>query len=71
MYKEPDSLSFEARDLIRRMLTIDPEERITIPEIWEHPWVKNGPKYERQVEGGIYNVMRDPNTGAVQVWPGH
>lgn len=35
-----DEISDQAKDLINRMLVIDPEERITILEIWMHPWVK-------------------------------
>eukprot|EP00951_Prasinocladus_malaysianus_P012219 scaffold90990_cov17-Prasinocladus_malaysianus.AAC.1 len=57
----------EAQDLISRMLTLDPAHRITIPEIWEHPWVKNGPMYETQLDGGLYNIHQDPHTGAVKV----
>lgn len=60
-------MSMDARDLLRRMLTTDPEARITIPEIWEHPWVKNGPAYERRADGGLYNIGRDLATGAVHV----
>ena len=60
-------MSFEARDLISRMLTVNPEDRITIPEIWDHPWVKNGPAYEKHLDGGLYNIGRDPYTGAVKV----
>jgi len=31
-------LSDEACDLLQRMLTVNPEERITIEEILQHPW---------------------------------
>ncbi|CAI5964508.1 unnamed protein product [Closterium sp. NIES-65] len=34
------SISFEAKDLIRRMLTADPMERIDIIGVLEHPWLK-------------------------------
>lgn len=30
-----------ARDLIPRMLVVDPLKRITIPEIRDHPWFTN------------------------------
>ncbi len=36
-----DSVSAEARDLIRRMLDCDPHKRATIPEIFAHPWMQN------------------------------
>ncbi|EPS36430.1 hypothetical protein H072_10052 [Dactylellina haptotyla CBS 200.50] len=36
-----DSIGDAALDLIDRMLTIDPDERITVEEALEHPWVTN------------------------------
>ncbi|GJP49005.1 hypothetical protein CLOM_g8270 [Closterium sp. NIES-68] len=33
------SISFEAKDLIRRMLTVDPMDRIDIIGVLEHPWL--------------------------------
>lgn len=43
VFLEPwwDEVSDEAKDLITKMLVIDPEERITIDEIREHPWLKD------------------------------
>ncbi|KAJ0393091.1 hypothetical protein P43SY_004485 [Pythium insidiosum] len=38
MYTLPSHLSELARDLIPRMLVVDPMKRITIPEIRQHPW---------------------------------
>nr|CCA17060.1 SNF1related protein kinase catalytic subunit alpha p [Albugo laibachii Nc14] len=38
MYSLPSHLSEYARDLIPRMLVVDPMKRITIPEIRQHPW---------------------------------
>lgn len=35
-----DDISADAKDLIRKMLTIDSEERITIKEIYNHPWMQ-------------------------------
>ncbi|EGW35219.1 uncharacterized protein SPAPADRAFT_146235 [Spathaspora passalidarum NRRL Y-27907] len=36
-----DEISANAKDLISRMLTINPEQRITIEEIWNHPWLQH------------------------------
>ena len=36
----PTHLSELSRDLIPRMLVVDPLKRITIPEIRAHPWFK-------------------------------
>ena len=44
-YQMPPNLSPEARDLIERILVVNPEERITISEILSHPLMT---KYEEQ-----------------------
>lgn len=36
----PSHVSTEAKDLLRRLLTVDPRKRITISEIKEHIWLK-------------------------------
>ncbi|KAI3760700.1 hypothetical protein L1987_51098 [Smallanthus sonchifolius] len=42
----PNYFSLGARDLITRMLITDPVNRISIPEIYKHPWFKiNLPRY--------------------------
>lgn len=56
-----DEVSKDAKDLISRMLTINPEERITVDEIWDHPWVKensgtnyfHGHEYVVKAQGNI------------------
>lgn len=35
----PASLSPEVRDLVRRMLAVEPVQRITMDELLRHPWV--------------------------------
>jgi serine/threonine protein kinase len=37
-YTIPSYLTGDVKDLIQRMLAMDPEKRITIPEIKRHPW---------------------------------
>lgn len=37
-YKAPDYISKEVKDIIERMLTIDPNSRLSIGEIRSHPW---------------------------------
>lgn len=41
MYSLPSHLSQSARELILRMLVVDPIKRITIAEVREHPWYKH------------------------------
>ncbi|KAK4412795.1 SNF1-related protein kinase catalytic subunit alpha KIN10 [Sesamum alatum] len=38
VYPIPNHLSESARDLISRILVVDPMQRVTIPEIRRHPW---------------------------------
>ncbi|KAL5606339.1 hypothetical protein BROUX41_002756 [Berkeleyomyces rouxiae] len=38
-YAMPEFLSIEAKDLIRRILEINPERRITMREMWQHPLI--------------------------------
>ncbi|XP_012828001.1 PREDICTED: SNF1-related protein kinase catalytic subunit alpha KIN10-like [Erythranthe guttata] len=46
VYSIPNHLSENARDLISRILVVDPMKRISIPEIRSHPWFrKNLPPY--------------------------
>lgn len=45
-YRTPSHVSSLARNLIERMLTVDPLQRITLPEIHNHPWFRtNLPQY--------------------------
>ncbi|KAJ6443984.1 CAMK/CAMKL/GIN4 protein kinase [Purpureocillium lavendulum] len=39
-YEMPRGISPEAADLIRRMLQVNPDRRITLKEIWRHPLVQ-------------------------------
>ena len=41
--KIPKTISIDCRELIRSLLTIDPEKRITIEKIKNNPWFKSSP----------------------------
>jgi len=43
-----DSVGDPALDLIDRMLTVDPEKRITVDECLEHPWSTGNPMPDTQ-----------------------
>jgi serine/threonine protein kinase len=46
-YNAPDWLSPAAKDLLARMLTVDPERRISLAEVAAHPWTRgSGPAWE-------------------------
>jgi len=38
-YQFPVKISDEAKDLISRMLMVNPPDRISLPEILTHPWI--------------------------------
>lgn len=40
-YKVDECLGVEAKDLLRRMLQVDPAERASLPEIFNHVWVRS------------------------------
>jgi serine/threonine protein kinase len=54
-------ISKEAKDLIERLLVVDPEKRITPNEIRSHPWITGDYK---KVSGNlnVLNKMREWNT---------
>lgn len=41
MYSLPSHLSHQSRDLIFRMLGVDPMKRITLAEVRQHPWFQH------------------------------
>lgn len=38
---DPDCLSPDGQGLLLRLLEADPKQRITMAEIWDHPWFRN------------------------------
>ncbi|KAF3993984.1 hypothetical protein FT663_00004 [Candidozyma haemuli var. vulneris] len=48
VFLEPwwDEVSEDAKDLISKMLVVDPEARITLDEIYEHPWLADAVSLE-------------------------
>jgi len=39
-YKMDESMSADAKDLVRRLLKLDPAERASVPEIFNHCWLR-------------------------------
>ncbi|KAL3848158.1 hypothetical protein ACJMK2_019035 [Sinanodonta woodiana] len=46
--KQWQCISVEAKDLVRKMLEVDPDRRITIEQALVHPWIKDKGKISRQ-----------------------
>lgn len=45
-------LNNELKRLLDGMLVFDPDQRLSLEEVWEHPWVQNGKKlFEKSPEG--------------------
>lgn len=42
-FEQPGHVTPECRHLLKRTLTADPDKRITIPEIMQHPWFQVPP----------------------------
>jgi 5'-AMP-activated protein kinase, catalytic alpha subunit len=42
-YRTPKWISLEVKDLIQKILETDPEKRLTIPDIRNHPWCQMVP----------------------------
>ena len=51
-----DSITTEAKDLIRKMLILKPEDRISIPDILNHPWVKEPNELNYEEEDGEHDL---------------
>merc|ERR1719487_545156 len=59
MYSLPSHLSQLARDLIPRMLVVDPMKRVTVPEVRAHAWFQQKlPPYLRHAPDRIENLER-------------
>jgi serine/threonine protein kinase len=43
--KLPRGLSDDGENLLRRLLAADPNLRITLEEIWCHPWIESSNKH--------------------------
>ncbi|GAY42854.1 hypothetical protein CUMW_070110 [Citrus unshiu] len=53
------SISGQAKDLIRKMLTKDPKKRITAAEALEHPWLKeDGATSDKPIDSAVLTRMK-------------
>ncbi|KAA8896643.1 hypothetical protein DIURU_005655 [Diutina rugosa] len=51
-----DEISDEVKDLITQMLTIDPDRRITIDEIWQHSWMRGATRVSTDADDAESSV---------------
>lgn len=53
------SISNSAKDLVRRMLTMDPKKRITSAQVLEHPWIKEaGVASDKPLDSAVLSRMK-------------
>ncbi|KAK9819595.1 hypothetical protein WJX72_000121 [[Myrmecia] bisecta] len=64
VYNTPDYVSVDARDLLGRMLTVDPEKRITFEQVLTHRWVRGAPLWQPPASSA-YAVDIDPYSGDI------
>lgn len=58
-----DEISADAKDLISKMLVINPEERITLDEIYQHPWLASA---EPLKQDSYFGDVEEHEVGAEQ-----
>ncbi|EKX37439.1 hypothetical protein GUITHDRAFT_158596 [Guillardia theta CCMP2712] len=53
--KYPSTLSEDARDLISKLLVKEPDQRLSLDKVLEHPFILKGQEYKKTLEvGGLY-----------------
>ncbi|KAA8492488.1 SNF1-related protein kinase catalytic subunit alpha KIN11 [Porphyridium purpureum] len=65
----PEELSVEVKDLISRLLVVDAEQRLSIPEILSHPWMKQVEPVRYQDSYG--DLCLEPVSDPVASWVSH
>lgn len=63
-YALPASLGPDLADLIKRMLTREPEKRITLPEVMRHAWLTPNKSIVGSVARSASDPIRTPHTNA-------
>ncbi|XP_049396420.1 calcium-dependent protein kinase 21-like [Solanum stenotomum] len=52
------SISYSAKDLIRKMLTQEPKKRITSAQVLEHPWLRLGEASDKPIDSAVLSRMK-------------
>ena len=52
-----DNISVAAKDLVCRMLIVDPRQRLTAEQCMSHPWIKNASKQENRSLGSQHKAF--------------
>jgi serine/threonine protein kinase len=54
-YKIDERVGPEAKDLVRRMLQVDPSERASVPELYNHVWLRSANAAHQSVDVSKYS----------------
>ncbi|PLW51750.1 hypothetical protein PCANC_01478 [Puccinia coronata f. sp. avenae] len=60
----PSTVSSEASDLIRKLLKHEPQERLPLPQVANHPWILKYSKNRSGVSGGGSNAAKPAQVSA-------
>ncbi|CAL9230457.1 unnamed protein product [Arabidopsis halleri] len=52
------SISESAKDLVRKLLTKDPKQRISAAQALEHPWIKGGEAPDKPIDSAVLSRMK-------------
>jgi calcium-dependent protein kinase len=52
------SISESAKDLVRKLLTKDPKQRISAAQALEHPWIRGGEAPDKPIDSAVLSRMK-------------
>ncbi|CAF2149082.1 unnamed protein product [Brassica napus] len=52
------SISESAKDLVRKLLTMDPRKRISAAQALEHPWIRGGEAPDNPIDSAVLSRMK-------------
>ncbi|KAK8629919.1 hypothetical protein V6N13_078736 [Hibiscus sabdariffa] len=52
------SISESAKDLVRKMLTMDPKKRLTAAQALEHPWLREGEASDKPIDSAVLTRLK-------------
>jgi len=64
IWKSPqfDTVSDEAKDLISKLIVVDPDDRYTAKQALDHPWIKNLGREDLQLHKSMYDELQRLST---------
>ena len=61
-------ISDHAKDLLRQMLRVDPQERINVDEALKHPWISDRDRYASKVSTYILGWVNIRGKSLLESW---